>query len=196
MKRNAKDTKELILNTAIKLFAKHGFDGLRVDEIAATAKVNKATIYYHFKDKSFIFETIIIYMTDKIQEEINRRQASTSSPMEKLVAFLDAIIFIVTTQRDLAKIMMQELAFNGKNLSLGLKRRFLIIFEVLKDIVQRGAELGEFKPVDPLLVHAVLLGGMNYYLSMKESIDSDLLIAFETEPENVLKNMILNYLKR
>lgn len=111
-KRNAEQTKELILNTAISLFAKNGFDGLRVDDLAIKAGVNKATIYYHFKDKNFIFEKILLDMSKLILEEIEKREDTNANPKKQLEAFLDAIIFIITTKRDLAKIMMQELAFN------------------------------------------------------------------------------------
>ena len=45
-------TKQKILNVAGELFAENGFDGTSVDSIANAAGVNKALIYYHFKDKN------------------------------------------------------------------------------------------------------------------------------------------------
>ena len=53
MKKEASiDSKERILNVAEKIFADKGFDGARVDEIAQRAKVNKALIYYYYKNKA------------------------------------------------------------------------------------------------------------------------------------------------
>jgi TetR/AcrR family transcriptional regulator len=54
MERNNQESKQRILNTATKLFAEKGYDGARIDEIAAKAKVNKALIYYYFKSKEAI----------------------------------------------------------------------------------------------------------------------------------------------
>ena len=48
-------TKSLILDAAKKEFAEKGFDGARIDQIAATANVNKQLIYYYFDNKDTLF---------------------------------------------------------------------------------------------------------------------------------------------
>jgi AcrR family transcriptional regulator len=52
-------TKCLILNAAKKEFAENGFDGARIDQIAATAKVNKQLIYYYFENKDTLFTHVL-----------------------------------------------------------------------------------------------------------------------------------------
>ncbi|RXJ80786.1 TetR/AcrR family transcriptional regulator [Arcobacter sp. F2176] len=197
-KRTAKQTKELILSTAIGLFAKKGFDGLRVDELALDAGINKATIYYHFKDKSFIFETILLYLSEFIINEIEKRQKNIIDPKNKLENFLDAIIFVMTSKRDLAKIMMQELAFNGKNLTDDVTKHFFKIIYTLKLILKEGNEQNLFKNIDPLLVHATIIGSLNYYYTMKEAEidkkDEEYKIDISQESANEIKEMILSYI--
>lgn len=58
MERQAEDTKERILTAALKTFAEKGFSGARIDQIAQTAKVNKALIYYYFTSKNAILEEL------------------------------------------------------------------------------------------------------------------------------------------
>lgn len=53
------EARERIINAAIKLFSEKGFDGTRVNEIAAAAKVNKALIYYYFKSKEEILDHVL-----------------------------------------------------------------------------------------------------------------------------------------
>ncbi|ADG92832.1 transcriptional regulator, TetR family [Arcobacter nitrofigilis DSM 7299] len=196
-KRNAEQTKELILNTAISLFAKNGFDGLRVDDLAIKAGVNKATIYYHFKDKNFIFEKILLDMSKLILEEIEKREDTNANPKKQLEAFLDAIIFIITTKRDLAKIMMQELAFNGKNLSDEAKKHFFKIIYILQVILKEGIKQKVFKDIDPFLIHATTIGSLNYYYTMKEAAISEeneeFKVDFCEDSADKIKEMILNY---
>ena len=43
---------------AASLFAKGGFDGVSVDDIARDAGVNKAMIYYHFADKLALYRAV------------------------------------------------------------------------------------------------------------------------------------------
>lgn len=197
-RRTAEQTKEIILNTAVVLFARDGFDGLRVDDLAIKARVNKATIYYHFKDKSFIFETILFDLSELIIKEIIKRQENIDAPQKKLEQFLDAIIFIITTKRDLAKIMMQELAFSGKNLSQDVKEHFFKIIYTLQVILKEGIKQKKFKDIDPFLIHATIIGSLNYYLAMKEADinekNEDFKIDFREDSANKIKEMILNYI--
>ena len=53
------NAKGRILDMAKEIFAKKGFDGSRVDEIAKAAKVPKSLIYYHFKSKDAILEELL-----------------------------------------------------------------------------------------------------------------------------------------
>jgi len=69
-KKQAK-TREKILKAATKLFARKGFDGARVDEIAQKAGVNKALIYYYFKSKEEILEEI---MKEFLEESLRRKK--------------------------------------------------------------------------------------------------------------------------
>jgi len=57
--RDSAETKARILRTAEKIFSEEGFDGARVDDIAKEAGVNKALIYYYFKSKNEILETLL-----------------------------------------------------------------------------------------------------------------------------------------
>ncbi|MEM8870164.1 MAG: TetR/AcrR family transcriptional regulator [Pseudomonadota bacterium] len=50
---------EQILNGATKVFMEQGFEGASVDEIAAAARVSKATLYSYFPDKRELFRHVI-----------------------------------------------------------------------------------------------------------------------------------------
>jgi len=53
------DSRKRILDAAEVEFAAKGFDGARVDAIAARAGVNKALLYYYFKSKDGLLETLL-----------------------------------------------------------------------------------------------------------------------------------------
>ncbi|OAT77148.1 TetR family transcriptional regulator [Mangrovibacter phragmitis] len=52
-------TQRLILSAAKTVFADKGFDGARVDQIAALAQVNKQLIYYYFDNKDMLFSKVL-----------------------------------------------------------------------------------------------------------------------------------------
>lgn len=51
------NTKQVILDTALELFSKKGFEGTSVGEIAEAVGIKKASLYAHFKSKQEILET-------------------------------------------------------------------------------------------------------------------------------------------
>ncbi|MGI5900803.1 MAG: TetR/AcrR family transcriptional regulator, partial [Christensenellales bacterium] len=52
------EAKERILRASSRLFSEKGYDAARVSEIAHEAGVNKALIYYYFKNKEDILNTL------------------------------------------------------------------------------------------------------------------------------------------
>ncbi|MDC1175029.1 TetR/AcrR family transcriptional regulator [Bacteriovoracaceae bacterium] len=55
---NKRDTKEIILECANKLFAQKGFDGTSIRDICNEADVNVSSINYHFKNKESLYQAL------------------------------------------------------------------------------------------------------------------------------------------
>jgi TetR/AcrR family transcriptional regulator len=56
---NAKETREVILNAAEKVFAEHGFDGARIDAIAKVSGYNSSLIFQYFDDKLGLYAQVV-----------------------------------------------------------------------------------------------------------------------------------------
>ena len=61
-----KETKEKILTIAEELFSEKGFDATSVDLIAQKAGVNKALIYYHYKSKQDLLNSLFKRTLDEM----------------------------------------------------------------------------------------------------------------------------------
>src|SRR5688500_16570634 len=57
--RDADASRARVWDAAAHEFAARGFDGAKVDRIAAAARVNKAMLYYHFASKAGLFNAIL-----------------------------------------------------------------------------------------------------------------------------------------
>ncbi|MGM9567508.1 MAG: TetR/AcrR family transcriptional regulator [Clostridia bacterium] len=79
------DTKEKILQTALTLFAAHGYEGVSMRDIAEEIGITKAALYRHYESKREIFNAIV-----KRMEEEDAKRASDfevpEQPMEENVA--------------------------------------------------------------------------------------------------------------
>jgi AcrR family transcriptional regulator len=69
---NTMDTKSKILTIANQLFARNGFDGVSIRDIAQKADVNVASVNYHFKNKLNLLHEIFNYNYGFIEEEITK----------------------------------------------------------------------------------------------------------------------------
>jgi len=109
-KKTSKGTREKILDTATKIFARKGFDGARVDEIAQKAGVNKALIYYYFKSKEEILEEI---MKRFLEESLQRKQsllerASLMGSEELIQSSAERIFDLYKGNEDVLRIIITE----------------------------------------------------------------------------------------
>ncbi len=57
------NTKELILEEALKQFSPKGYDGTSMSDIAGPLGISKAALYKHFDSKQQIFDEIIKYLS-------------------------------------------------------------------------------------------------------------------------------------
>lgn len=82
--------KEQLIQTAVKLFAKHGFHATGVDTIAAESGVTKRTLYSHFGSKEELVLAALRQYDDVFRKEFMRRvEASSKTPRGQLMAVFD-----------------------------------------------------------------------------------------------------------
>ncbi|NBV06623.1 MAG: DUF1956 domain-containing protein [Proteobacteria bacterium] len=75
------NSKDRILDAAITVFAKNGFEGARTRDIADLAEINIATLHYHFQSKDNIYGCVI----DKIHEESSKQMMPVMIEQEKII---------------------------------------------------------------------------------------------------------------
>lgn len=107
-------SRDKILNAAITEFAQYGFDGARVDRIAKRSKLNKAMIYYHFKNKESLYaallQTLAQTIVDTIQNTI-QKALETGNPLLIIEAYAH---HISNLDKRYFLIVMRELSSGGK----------------------------------------------------------------------------------
>jgi AcrR family transcriptional regulator len=149
-----------VLGAALKLFAERGYAGASVRDVAAAAGVKPATIYAHYPSKEHILAELC-----RIGHEEQYRSVRTAvlesggDPRDQIVAYVRAHVGFHTTYPMLAVVSNSELHVLSEDLGAAT---FVLRREsegLLQEIIQRGAQSGAFKVVDPWLTVAAI-GGM------------------------------------
>lgn len=155
-KQDPEAVKRDILRIAKSEFAENGLSGARVDEIARRTQTSKRMIYYYFKDKNTLYQTVLedAYREVRAGEQaLNIEDLSPKDALAKLVAFtfdhhLDNPDFI--------RLVMIENIHHGEFLrdSDVLQNVNRAAIERISDIYNKGVASGDFrKGIRPLEIH-------------------------------------------
>src|SRR6476659_4011941 len=80
--------RQAILRAALSVFAAHGFEAARLDDVAARAGVAKGTLYLYFQDKAALFEALVRNAVSPLLEHMRRIAAAPDiSPLRALETF-------------------------------------------------------------------------------------------------------------
>jgi AcrR family transcriptional regulator len=85
------DTRQHILQAALRHFAERGYAATSVQQIVKDAKVSKPALYYYFKDKAGLFEALVDHAHDeryRLMQEGIRRGRTVAEKLEEIVALL------------------------------------------------------------------------------------------------------------
>ena len=85
MESKEKNTKEKILEEALKLFAQSGYMGTSMNDIASKLGVTKAALYKHYKSKQEILDSIIEKMNELDIERVKQYEMPEGD-LEKVTA--------------------------------------------------------------------------------------------------------------
>ena len=80
--------KEAVLQAASEVFARFGFDKTTLDDIGKRAGLNKASLYYYFKNKEEIFIAVVLSETQAFMDDLQRKTLEISDVKSKIEFFL------------------------------------------------------------------------------------------------------------
>jgi TetR/AcrR family transcriptional regulator len=143
-----------ILQAAIREFAQEGVAGARTDAIARAAKVNKALLYYYFKDKEALYGAVLDQVFGGLIACVGEVLSRDLPPGEKIIAYAGAHFDYVASHPMYPRIVQGEMMGAGRGRTNHLeriaKKYFQPLFGRLAEVLKTGQAGGEFRPVDPL----------------------------------------------
>lgn len=164
MKRARPDSRARILAAAREAFAAGGFAGAGVDRIARRARVNKALIYYYFRDKQTLYTTVLGEMFDALGARMREAAAAGADPFHTVDQFVAALIAFVDERPYLPRIMLRELAAGGAHLDTATLTAMRGLMQIVAGVIQDGIAAGAFRGVDPVLTYFTLVGPVIMFL--------------------------------
>ena len=153
------NTRAEILSAARGVFARKGSNGTSVREVADTANVNTAMIYFHFSDKNGLYQAVLADSMSVLAGIWEDKVFSSDAPVRKKIQrYVELFIRYEEANEDLRRIMAMEFAVSGRNAACICEKYFGDNYERLVALFREGMRRGELRKIDPSLAVASLIG--------------------------------------
>jgi TetR/AcrR family transcriptional regulator, fatty acid metabolism regulator protein len=141
----AADKRRIILDAAIRVFARQGFNGCRVSDIADEAGVAYGLVYHYFRSKDEVLDTLFLERWNVLLEAIRETDRQDISPREKLHQIASFIVDSYRHDPELMKVIIVEVTRAANSFGQTHLGKIREAYELIADIVAKAQDEGAFK---------------------------------------------------
>lgn len=162
----AVEKRRQILDAAVQVFAREGFHGCRVSDIADEAGVAYGLVYHYFSSKDEILDTLFLERWNLLLEAIAATDAGGLPPREKLYEIASFIVESYRHDPELMKVIIVEVtraanSFGGRHLV-----KIREAYDLIAGIVAQAQEAGELRDdITPAFAAMAFYGAIEQVLT-------------------------------
>jgi TetR/AcrR family transcriptional regulator len=178
-----------LLAAALELFVEKGYAATKSEEVARRAGVSKGTLFLYFASKEELFKAVVRdTIAGRFPQWNAEFEAFSGSTAELLRHFM--ILWWervgATKASGITKLMMSE-ASNFPELAAFYQQEVIEPgHELIRRILQRGVDRGEFRPIDMKYAVYIVLAPMIFLMTWKHSLGACVGGTERLEPEEYL----------
>jgi AcrR family transcriptional regulator len=109
-------SRDKILDAAEVLFAKRGYAGIGLREVAEVVGLGKSSLFHHFDGKPRLYAAVAARILTRIEERLIRTLAAGGGPIARLERWLDELIDVLAANPTYARLLLRSL-FEDDDLS-------------------------------------------------------------------------------
>lgn len=167
-------TRSEILQSALMHFARHGYEGASLRDIAADADVNHGMIRHIYGSKEEIWRAAITFLFDRLDREVNlddEVQAGRSD-RELFTTYVHRYVRYCASHPEHARIMIQQSGREGPTLDWAVRRFIHARHRVAGPMIERLRAKGELPNVDAYSLAFSLAASCQMYFVLAPEVKS------------------------
>ena len=145
MKAAPVDKRRLILDAAVRVFARQGFHTCRVSDIADEAGVAYGLVYHYFQSKDEVLDTLFLERWDIMLEAIREVDANDVPARDKLQAIASFIVDSYRHDPELMKVIIVEVTRAANSFGAAHLGKITEAYRQIQGIVEKAQRDGEFR---------------------------------------------------
>ena len=158
------DKREVLLNAAVRVFARKGYHTCRVGDIAEEAGVAHGLLYHYFSSKEEVLQTIFRDTWALMLETIESVQEPGEPARESLRKVAAIVLRTWGNDPDLVRVLVREVTRSPQ-----IQEEIAEVnqaFAQLQSIIERGQASGEFRDdLDPRIAATAFYGALEEILT-------------------------------
>ena len=167
---NPSATRNKILAAATPLFATRGAQGTTIRQIATAASVNSQLIYYYFRDKEGLFQSVLERAASRVDRLLAEAAQSEGPPRERLARFIVEWVRVTLAEAPAIRMLYRAMLEGDEALAAKLQQHAGAHAAQIGSLIAEGIASGTFRAeLDPNRAVASLVG-MVQYLALAEPI--------------------------
>ena len=147
--KQAVDKRRIILDAAVRVFAREGFHACRVSDIANEAGVAYGLVYHYFKSKDQVLDTLFLERWDFLLEAIRETDRQDVPAEQKLTAIAGFIIESYRHDPDLMKVIIVEVTRAANTFGATHIGKIGEAYALIRGVVEKAQKTGEFRSEIP-----------------------------------------------
>lgn len=149
--------REVILESAVKVFSGKGYHNTRMEEIAATAGIGKGTIYEYFDSKLQLFQAMMENSLEVYYESLDAENSPVTFA-ERIYYLSDAHFKFCQDNKELTRIVFWDAEIFDEELKEWCDNVRKKKQERMSEIIEAAVLAGEIRNIEPKLLTAVITG--------------------------------------
>jgi AcrR family transcriptional regulator len=141
----AVEKRRQILDAAVLVFAREGFHGCRVSDIADEAGVAYGLVYHYFSSKDEILDTLFLERWNLLLEAIAAVDSGDLPPREKLYEIASFIVESYRHDPELMKVIIVEVTRAANSFGRRHLEKIREAYALIAGIVAQAQEAGELR---------------------------------------------------
>lgn len=138
--------RERIFRAAEPLFERYGYRKTTVEDICKAAGISKRTFYELFQDKADVFTDLVVFIAETEMARWERSLSPSIEPKDELLSFMDLHATMHEKRPVLNLVFTEELHEVVAEMTEDIVRG--PIYERFRQIIERGKQSGQFRPMD------------------------------------------------
>jgi AcrR family transcriptional regulator len=167
--KEKKSKRDLILETAYRLFMEKGFWDTKIIDISDAAGIGKGTVYEYFDSKDTIILELFKTKVADPYKDLSLLIDKEISCETKIKEYIEFEVFNTTkfgsNKNMLVDILIKSDIFHNQVLVDEIHKLIAYKLKIMHSIIKEGIEKGEFLDVDPLLTATCIMGAVNSFIS-------------------------------